>query len=97
MRMYLFGSRVWGQPESESDIDILVVAQPGAVTLCDPKWTEELTQLLGVQAHLNNYQTAEHELVQRIKDEGVVAFSRYGTEQDFDIDEDIEVDMSDET
>lgn len=33
--IYLFGSRAWGQPHKDSDVDLLVVVKDSA----DPPWT----------------------------------------------------------
>ena len=45
--IYLFGSRAWGQPTNDSDVDLLVVVK----TSDDPPWTrasQGFAQLRGV-------------------------------------------------
>jgi len=93
-RVYFYGSRVWGAPRPDSDLDILVVAQPGAVIASSAEWTTELTCRLGVSAHLNDNFTADPELRKRILSSGMLVFSRYGDDGDFQFEADLgEIDV----
>ena len=89
-RVYFYGSRIWGTPRPDSDLDILIVAHPGAVIGSNKNWTDELTRLLGLSAHLNDHFTADPELVTRIKAAGVLVFSRYEDKRDFQFEDEIE-------
>ena len=82
-RVYFYGSRVWGAPRANSDLDILVVANPGTMICCSQKWSSQLSQLLGFTVHLNDYFTADRDLVGKIKLKGILAFSRNRDESDF--------------
>jgi predicted nucleotidyltransferase len=85
--VFFYGSRVWGTPRPDSDLDVLVVAQPGAVIANNNQWTNELTGLLGVKVHLNGAFTADPELVDRIRSEGILVYSRHGDDRDFQFEE----------
>lgn len=82
-RIYFYGSRVWGAPRPDSDLDVLVVAHPGAVICSTDEWTAELSSLLGVAVHLNDHFTAKPELIDRIKTSGVLVYSRHNDDTDF--------------
>jgi predicted nucleotidyltransferase len=91
-RVYFYGSRVWGNPRLDSDLDILVVAQPGSVMISNQEWTTELTPLFGLIVHLNDYFTADSEVVARIKSDGLLVFSRYETDTDFQFEDELDFD-----
>ncbi len=92
-RIYFFGSRVGGCPRSDSDLDIFVVASPGAVICSSEEWTDELTSLLGVTAHINDHFTADPVLIKKIRENGLLIFSRYECNRDFEFeDESLEID-----
>jgi predicted nucleotidyltransferase len=89
-RVYFYGSRVWGSPRIGSDLDVLIVAQPGAVIGSDQEWTNELTLLLAVAVHINDHFTADPKLIDRIKDSGLLVFSRHGCDIDFKFEDELE-------
>lgn len=92
-RVYFFGSRVWGKPRPDSDLDIFVVAHPGAIG-SNAEWTGELTRLLGVTVHLNDHFLAEPDLVSRIRSDGILVYSRHGDELDFQVEDELdEIDL----
>lgn len=88
-RVYFYGSRVWGAPRRDSDLDVLIVAQPGAVICSATEWTNELTALLRAVVHLNDYFTAQPDLVDKIKANGLLVFSRHGGDIDFEFDDEL--------
>src|ERR1700674_4115001 len=81
-RVYFYGSSVWGAPRSDSDLDVLVVAHPGAVICSAMGWTAELTLLWGVAVDLNDHFTADSGLIDRIKASGLLVFSRHNGDAD---------------
>jgi predicted nucleotidyltransferase len=92
-RVYFYGSQVWGQPRPSSDLDILIVAQPDAVMLDGKLWELLLASLLSLPAHHN---TALPILVDRIKSQGLLIYSRHGNQLDWQFDDEIrEVDPHD--
>lgn len=92
-RVYFYGSRVWGTPEPDSDLDILIVAHPGAIIGSNDEWTAALTELLGLTVHLNDHFTADPGLLVRISAKGLMVFSRHNSESDFEFeDEPLEFD-----
>jgi hypothetical protein len=66
------------------------VANPSAVIDSNEEWANELTRLLDWNAHLNDHFTADAALVQRIKSEGVLVFSRNGNDLDFQFEDELE-------
>lgn len=84
-RVYFYGSRVWGGWREDSDLDVLVVAPPGYYEVA--LWTSELTNRLGVVVHVNDYFTANPELLKKIKASGLLIFSRHGTDADFEFED----------
>ena len=86
-RVYFFGSRIWGLPRIDSDLDIFVVAHPGAVIGSAGEWTRELTSLLGITAHLNDHFTADIHLFEKIKKDGLLVFSRHNSNIDFEFED----------
>lgn len=96
-RIYFFGSRVRGTSRPDSDLDIFVVAPPGAVILKDKEWTAELTSLLRMKVHLNDHFTASKDLKAHINADGLLVFSRHNSDVDFQFEDEIdEIDLSDE-
>jgi len=87
-RVYFYGSRVWGAPQIDSDLDILLVAQPGAVICSREEWNNELTSLLGI-VDINDHFTAKGELIDRIKASGLLVFSRHGSDVDFEFEDEL--------
>lgn len=82
-RVYFYGSRVWGEPQRDSDLDVLIIAQPGAVICSRDQWSNKLTALLGVSVDINDHFTAKPEIIDKIKANGLLAFSRHGSDVDF--------------
>jgi predicted nucleotidyltransferase len=89
-RVYFYGSRIWGQPRPDSDLDIFIVASSGAMIMCDNDWTAQLTKLIALTPHLNDYQTADKCLINKIKSNGFLVFSRYGDDTDFQFEDQCE-------
>lgn len=86
-RDYFYGSRVWGSPRIDSDLDVLIVAHPGAIIGSAEEWTDELTSSLGVAVHINDHFTADPKLIDKIKATGLLVFSRYGSDVDFEFED----------
>jgi predicted nucleotidyltransferase len=61
-RVYFYGSRVWGIPRTNSDLDVFIVAQPGAGIWDSKAWSNELEMLLSVAVHINDAFTANPDL-----------------------------------
>ena len=88
-RLYFFGSRVWGTPRANSDLDIFIVARDsGAGILGRKKWIDQLTRQLIWPPHLIEYFTANSTLIEKIKSDGVLVFSRHANDTDFPGDDD---------
>ncbi len=86
-RVYFYGSRVWGNPTEDSDLDVLVVAPPA---YCEPElWASELTRRLDVAVEINDYWTAEPGLRDKIKTSGLLVFSRHGNDADFEFEDEL--------
>ena len=83
-RVYFFGSRIWGKPRVDSDLDIFIVARDsGAGIMCRNKWTDQITQLLAWPPHIFEYFAACPELTTKIKSCGRIVFSRNNSDVDF--------------
>jgi predicted nucleotidyltransferase len=95
-RLILFGSRVKGVHRPDSDLDIMPVTHAGDFIPNKAQWTDELTELLGVTVHLVEYQAGNRSLVAGVKSEGVIAYSRFGDERDFDVEEHDEIDLDED-
>jgi predicted nucleotidyltransferase len=89
-RVYFYGSRVWGTPRPDSDLDVLIVAHPDAVICSEEEWSAELSSLLEVPVHLNDHFTVDPELLLRIKAEGLLVYSRHDSEADFEFEDEFE-------
>lgn len=92
-RVYFFGSRVWGEPQPDSDLDIFVFADPALAILEAKVWENELTTLLEVKVHLFHHGLADHELESKVKSEGRLVFSRHKSDRDFEFEELDEIDL----
>jgi predicted nucleotidyltransferase len=88
-RVYFYGSRVWGSPRTKSDLDVFIVAQPGAVIGSAQEWTNELTSLLAVTVHINDHFTADPKLIDKIKESGLLVVSRHGCDVDFKFEDEL--------
>jgi predicted nucleotidyltransferase len=88
-RVYFFGSRVWGGSHTNSDLDVLIVAQPGAVMDSGEKWGVELSSLLGVVVDVNDHFTADPTLADKIRASGALVFSRHGSDVHFQFEDEL--------
>lgn len=86
-RVYFYGSRVWGGWREDSDLDVLIVAPPGYYEI--EQWTSELTKRLRVTVYINDYFTAHPDLKDKIKASGLLVFSRYGSDSDFEFEDEL--------
>lgn len=84
-RVYFYGSRVWGAPRADSDLDIMLVAEAAASMDFD-RWTRRLTESLSLNVHITNHWDAEPQIMPKVRSEGVLVFSRWG-DQDFEFDD----------
>ena len=89
-RIYFYGSRVWGNPNSDSDLDILIVAHPGAVIGSQEEWGYELRKLLNLRVDINDYFTARNDLIDIVSSNGLLVFSRHMSNMDFQFEDEIE-------
>ncbi len=85
-RIYFYGSRVWGAPRTNSDLDIMVVAEVGA-SVDSEKWRQKLTGVLGFDVHIANHWDAKPKIMRKVKREGILIFSRWGDERNFEFDD----------
>lgn len=84
-RVYFFGSRVWGNPRDDSDLDIFIIAQPGAMIAEANEWKSSLDSILSFSTHLIDYHLADSELSENIANNGYLVFSRNNSSIDFDM------------
>ena len=84
-RVYFYGSRVWGAPRADSDLDVMLIAEAAASMDLDP-WTRRLTKSLRLNVHIANHWDAEPQIMHRVRTEGILVLSRWG-EQDFEFDD----------
>ena len=96
-RVYLFGSRVYGSPRPDSDLDIFVVGDAAGYDLHHETWQWDWTARLGVRCDVHNYSNASDCVKSEAMGHGLRVFSLHGDERDFDLGEDApdEIDVSD--
>lgn len=86
--MYLHGSRVSGQPRSDSDLDVMIRAVPAAAVMLEKnEWEAELSKRLGIRVEMHNYNDAHPDHIAAAL-QGIAAYNRNGEPIDFVSDDD---------
>lgn len=87
-RVYLFGSRVYGSPRRDSDLDVFIVTDGGAFVLNRTTWERELSTRLGVRCEVHDYFSSPDCVKSAAMGRGLLVFSRHGDNRDLDFGED---------
>lgn len=94
-RVYFFGSRIYGTPRQDSDLDICIVST-GPEIACDEKGNLEslslniekkLQDFLPYKPHITVYMKF-NDAAQHAKNKGVLVYSQYNDLRDFQREED---------
>jgi predicted nucleotidyltransferase len=93
-RVYFFGSRVWGSPREDSDLDIMLVVNNGAFICDKEEWVAELGQKIGQRVHVVAWFGVKDELRETVRSNGLLVFSRNGNDTDFDVEDLDDIDPS---
>lgn len=77
-QIWFFGSRVWGTPRADSDLDILIVTPPGYSSGEIQRWTSKLEGASRFKIHIFDSFHMPDDILDRIELAGVKAYDVTG-------------------